>query len=115
MYSTESVSHGKNSCLNHMNGSCVSGVYPRGGTQLNRKESWRRLWVTRFTTSPSQKTGTEIPIRARIIRNGSKIVPRRTAAATPVRMLKTIQITAAPKTSESVTGVALTTSGITRV
>src|ERR671936_2728218 len=111
MYSTESVSHGKNSCLNHMNGSWVSGVYPSGGTQLKRNEAWRRLWVIKFTTSPSQKTGIEIPISARIIKRGSKIVPLRTAAATPKRMLKMIQMIAAPKTSDKVTGAALVISG----
>src|SRR5262249_30259323 len=63
----------------------------------------------------SQKTGIEIPINARIMRSGSRIVPRKTAAAVPARIAKTTQISAAPITSESVTGVALVISGITFV
>ena len=68
-----------------------------------------------MTTSPSQKTGIEIPISARIISSGSQNVPRETAAARPKAIENTIQITAAPVTSESVTGVALTIAGITFV
>jgi len=43
----------------------------------------------------SQNTGIEIPIRAKIMSNGSKIVPFRITASTPVRMLNTTQMTAA--------------------
>jgi hypothetical protein len=100
-------------CLNHIHGSSVSGVYPSGGTQLKKMLWWNRFCVTRFAISPSQNTGIEIPISAMIISSGSKMVPRSTAAANPIAIDTTIQITAAPKTSERVTGVALMISGIT--
>jgi hypothetical protein len=97
---------------NHCHGFCVSGTYPSGGTQ-EKTESWRRSWVMRLATSPSQKTGIEMPISEMIISSGSKIVPRRTAAATPMTMAPTIQRIAAPRTSENVTGAASTSWGIT--
>src|SRR5712691_6698582 len=115
MYRTDSVSHGMIRPLNHSTGSWVNGVYPSGGTQLKRNVSWRRLWVTRLTTSPSQKTGMEIPIRAMIISSGSNTVPLSTAAATPMLIATTTQITAAPNTSDNVAGVAAAISGTTRV
>src|SRR4249919_3743366 len=77
------------------------------------KELWNWCWVSRFRTSPSQKTGIEIPIRAMIMSNGSHSVPFSTAAPTPIRTASTTQITAAPKTSESVAGIAATISGTT--
>ena len=67
----------------------------------------------RFATSPSQNTGIEIPISATIISSGSQIDPFSTTASTPVRMLSRIQITAAPITSENVTGVAAVIAGTT--
>ena len=76
--------------------------------------SWYRLWVIRFAISPSQNTGIEIPISARIISNGSKMLPFSTAAASPMMIDTTTQMIAAPNTSESVTGVAATISGMTR-
>ena len=69
--------------------------------------------MIRFATSPSQKTGIEMPIKARIMSNGSTIVPLKTTANRPVRMLRTTQITAAPNTSENVTGVAEVIAGTT--
>ena len=107
------MSHGKSSDLNQPNGDSVNGVYPSGGTHEKRKVSWNRLCVRRFTTSPSQKTGIEIPISPTIITAASTGVPRNTAARRPIPMLKTTQITAAPSTSESVTGAASVTCGIT--
>ena len=63
---------------------------------------------------PSQKTGIEIPIRARIISSGSQIDPlqddREHARSA---MLNTTQITAAPMTSENVTGAAVVIAGTT--
>jgi hypothetical protein len=48
-----------------------------------------------------------------IISSGSNNVPRSTAAATPIRIAITTQITAAPNTSESVAGTPATISGTT--
>ena len=45
--------------------------------------------------------------------NGSINVPLKTTANKPTRMLKTIQMTAAPITRESVTGVAALIAGTT--
>ena len=67
----------------------------------------------RLTTSPSQKTGIEMPISPRIMSKGSTNVPRMTAAARPMAMATTTQMIAAPKTSENVTGAASTICGIT--
>ena len=64
-------------------------------------------------TSPSQNTGMEIPIRAKIMSNGSQIVPFRMTASSPVRMLPTTQMIAAPKTKENVTGAAEVIAGTT--
>ena len=75
--------------------------------------SWKRLWLKRLTTSPTQNTGIEMPISPRTIRPASTGVPRKTAARRPMPMLNTTQITAAPSTSESVTGAAWVTCGIT--
>ena len=69
--------------------------------------------VSRLTTCPSQKTGIEMPTSAMPISNGSQIEPRRSAAETPIAIDATSQITAAPSTSESVTGVAARISGTT--
>ena len=69
--------------------------------------------MIRLAISPSQNTGIEMPISASTISIGSKTVPRSTAAATPIRIDITTQITAAPSTSDSVTGVAATISGTT--
>src|SRR5689334_21407907 len=113
MYKIESVIQGKISPLNQRTGFWVNGVYPSGGTQLNRNELWSRLWVTRLTTSPSQKTGMEIPISAMIMSSGSSNVPRSTAAATPMTIAITTQMNAAPNTSERVAGAAAAISGIT--
>ena len=77
--------------------------------------SCSRLWVIRFATSPSQNTGIEIPINAKIMMIGSSTDPRETAASTPRRMLKKTQMMAAPKTSENVTGAACQICGITFV
>jgi len=62
---------------------------------------------------PTQKTGAEMPIKARIISTGSSQVPRSSAAATPMTMATTTQITAAPNTSDSVAGAAAASSGTT--
>ena len=62
---------------------------------------------------PSQNTGIDIPIRPSAISSGSQILPRSTAAATPMAMPTTTQRTAAPRTSESVTGVARAICGTT--
>ena len=55
-----------------------------------------------------------MPISARIMSNGSKIVPFRITARSPVAMLNTIQMTAAPNTSEKVTGAADAIAGTTK-
>ena len=86
-------------------------MYPSGGTQWKKIVSCQRLWVIRFASSPTQNTGIEIPIRARIIRMGSIRVPLNTAAAIPIASAMITQITAAPNTSDSVAGVACTISG----
>ena len=65
-------------------------------------------------TSPSQKTGMEIPTSPSIIRPRSISVPRVAAASVPMPTEARIQITAAPSTRESVTGAAPITSGTTR-
>src|SRR5438045_7257790 len=106
MKSTDRVSHGSSSDLNQPHGDWVSGVYPSGGTHEKTNEWWKRLWLSRLTTSPSQKTGIEIPISPMIITNASIGVPRNTAAISPIAMLTSTQITAAPSTSDSVTGAA---------
>jgi hypothetical protein len=67
----------------------------------------------RFATSPSQNTGIEMPMSARIIRSGSQIDPFHTTASRPVRMLITTQMIAAPITSENVTGAAAVIAGTT--
>ena len=69
--------------------------------------------MSRLTTSPSQNTGIEIPISPTTMIRVSSGVPRKTAAARPMTMLTTTQISAAPSTSESVTGAASTICGIT--
>ncbi len=74
---------------------------------------WKRLCVRRLTTSPSQKTGIEMPISPMIITAVSIGLPRNTAASRPIAMLNTTQMTAAPNTSERVTGAACVTCGIT--
>ena len=48
--------------------------------------SWRRLWVIRLMTSPSQKTGIEMPISPRTISTGRRTCPRMTAATAPIAM-----------------------------
>ena len=75
--------------------------------------SCSRSWVIRFTTSPSQKTGIEIPINARIMSNGSKSVPLKITARRPMAMLKKTHRSAAPSTSENVTGAAFMIAGTT--
>ena len=72
------------------------------------------LLVNRFTTSPSQNTGIEIPISPASIRPRSITVPRKAAASVPAATDITTQITAAPPTSDSVTGAAAATAGTTR-
>ena len=70
--------------------------------------------MSRLTTSPSQKTGIEIPIRPTTITIVSIGLPRKTPASIPIADADAItQMTAAPKTSESVTGAACVTCGIT--
>ena len=91
----------------------MSGVYPSGGTQLNRNVSCRLPCVIRLATSPSQNTGAETPISASTISSGSKTVPLSRAAATPMAIAITTQISAAPKTSDRVAGVAAAISGTT--
>jgi hypothetical protein len=113
IYRIDNVIHGTIRPLSQPSGSWVSGVYPSGGTQLNRNVPWSLLWVIRFATSPSQNTGMEIPISARIISSGSSRVPRSTAAPTPITTAITTQITAAPNTSDNVAGAAAAISGTT--
>src|SRR3954449_10481367 len=67
----------------------------------------------RLATSPSQNTGIEMPMSARIIRSGSKIVPLNTTASRPVAIASTTQMIAAPITSENVTGAAAAIAGTT--
>ena len=113
MYRIDSVIHGMIRPLNHSHGFWMNGLYPNGGTQLNRNVSCRVPCVIRLATSPSQKTGAEIPISATTISSGSKTVPLNRAAATPTAIAITTQITAAPKTSDRVAGVAAAISGTT--
>ena len=54
-----------------------------------------------------------MPIRASTISSGSNTVPRSRAAATPMAIDTTTQISAAPKTSDRVAGVAAAISGTT--
>ena len=56
---------------------------PSGGTQAN-SVSWRRLWVSRLTTSPSQNTGTETPTRPSPVTTQSAPRPRQAAAISPM-------------------------------
>src|SRR3954447_2522840 len=112
MYRIESVSHGNSNDLNQPHGDCVNGTYPSGGTHENTLP-WRRLCVIRFTTSPSQNTGMEIPISPMIITVVSIAVPLNTPASRPMTMEAITQITVAPKTSDRVTGAAWVTWGIT--
>ena len=55
----------------------------------------------------------EIPIRATIIRSGSKKVPLSTAASSPMLIDTTTQMRAAPTTSDRVAGTAAAISGMT--
>ena len=48
-------------------------------------------------TSPSQNTGIEIPMSARIMSNGSKMLPFSTAAATPMMIATTTQMHGRPE------------------
>src|SRR5690349_5405107 len=106
MKRNESVIHGSTSTLNQPTGSFVSGTYPGGGTHEKRNVWWSRFCVSRFTTSPTQNTGMESATRPSTITSTSIAVPRKTAASTPMTMLTTTQMSAAPITSESVTGAA---------
>src|SRR3954463_547075 len=67
----------------------------------------------RFAPSPSQNTGIEIPMSARIISSGSQIDPFSTTAASPVAIASTTQMIAAPMTSENVIGAAAVIAGTT--
>ena len=69
--------------------------------------------MIRLATSPTQNTGAETPIRASTISSGSNTVPLSRAAATPTAIAITTQISAAPKTSDRVAGVAAAISGTT--
>ena len=69
--------------------------------------------MIRLTTSPSQKTGIEMPINPITMSNGSTNVPRMTAAASPIAMETTTHRIVAPKTSDSVTGAAAAIWGTT--
>src|SRR6185437_1778990 len=111
MKAIDNVIQGITSPLNHRAGSWTNGVYPSGGTQWNRNVSCQRLWVIRLASSPTQNTGIEIPTRARIMRIGSTRLPLNTAAASPIKIDTTTQMTAAPNASERVAGAACTTSG----
>src|SRR6185312_1782055 len=113
MYRIDSVIHGMTSPLNHSPGFWVSGVYPSGGTQLNKNVSCQVPCVIRLATSPNQNTGAETPIRASTISSGSNTVPLSRAAATPTAIAITTQISAAPNTSDRVAGVAAAISGTT--
>ena len=99
--------------MNQPTGDSVKDTYPSGGTQEKRNVSCRRLWVSMFTTSPSQKTGIEIPISPITITATSSVVPRKTAAISPSPMANVIQRTEAPSTRLNVTGAASTTCGMT--
>src|SRR4051794_34539910 len=112
MYRIESVSHGNRSALNQPHGECVNGTYPSGGTH-EKTLPCRRLCVIRFTTSPSQNTGIEMPIRPTIITVVSIAVPLNTPASIPIAIDTITQITAAPNTSDNVTGAACVTCGMT--
>ncbi len=113
MYRSDSVIHGITSPLNHSAGSWVNGVYPSGGTQLNRNVPCRVPWLIMLAIWPTQKTGAETPTRATTISSGSKTVPRSRAAAIPTAIASTTQSTAAPKTSDRVAGAAAAISGTT--
>ena len=69
--------------------------------------------MIRLTTSPSQKTGIEMPISARIMSNGSTNVPLKVTISSPIAIAPITQSTAAPKTSENVTGAAAVIAGTT--
>src|SRR5258707_2201302 len=99
--------------LNHRTGLWVNDVYPSAGAQLNRGVLCRPPWESRFATWPTQNTGAEMPMSARIISSGSSSVPRNFAAATPMAIATTTQIAAAPNTSDRVAGAAAPISGTT--
>src|SRR6266581_2160738 len=113
MYRIDSVIQGMTSPLNHSSGLCVNDVYPSGGTQLNKNVLCRPPCVTMLATWPTQNTGADTPISASTISSGSNTVPLSRAAATPIAIAMTTQITAAPKTSDRVAGVAAAISGTT--
>src|SRR5215813_12836215 len=113
MYRIDNVIQGITSPLNHSSGSWVNGVYPSGGTQLNRNVSCRISWETMLAIWPTQKTGAETPTSVTTISSGSKIVSRSRAAAIPTAIAITTQSSAAPKTSDKVAGVAWAISGTT--
>jgi hypothetical protein len=74
MYRIDSVIHGMTSPLNHSAGFWVSGVYPSGGTQLNKNVSCSPL-RDQVGDLPTQNTGAETPISASTISSGSNTVP----------------------------------------
>src|SRR5215469_1612645 len=113
MYRIDSVIHGMISPLNHSTGLCANDVYPSAGTQLNRGVLCRPPWVIRLATWPTQNTGAEMPMSARIISTGSGHLPRNLAAATPMVIATMTQITAAPITRDKVAGAAAPISGTT--
>src|ERR1700757_2777852 len=113
MYRIDSVIQGSTRPSNQCTGFEVSGVYPSGGTQLNRTVLCKLPWDTRLAICPSQNTGVDTPISAMIISSGSSSEPRSTAAATPMAIETTTQMRAAPITSESVAGAAAKISGTT--
>ena len=91
----------------------MNGTYPGGGSHENRNVSWQRLCVNQFTTSPSQKTGIEMPISPTIITTASSVLPRYTAATSPSPIAKVTHRTDAPSTRLNVIGAASTTCGMT--
>src|SRR5436309_15780869 len=113
MYRIDSVIQGMTSPLTHSSGLCVNGVYPSGGTQLNRNVLCRPPWVIMLATWPTQNTGADTPISASTISSGSNSVPRSRAAATTMVIASTTQMIAAPKTSDRVAGGAAAISGTT--
>jgi len=69
--------------------------------------------VNKLATWPSQNTGTEIATNDRTINRRSTTELRQTAAMMPNPMLMTTHSTAAPSTSDRVTGAAASNSGTT--
>src|SRR5215211_2787104 len=101
MKSTERQNQGRIKWKAQSTGSFVSATYSPSGNNGCAGFSARKYRRTR----PSQKTGIETPIRAKVVINRSDHLPALTAEKTPTRIPKKSQMIPAPMQSENVAGM----------